>query len=75
MSTSGAGCCPAPASCARAGAGAAAAAAATAALTGGLLRYPAGSAGLWILGIETAALLSIGLTLGALYLAGRPDVD
>ena len=51
----------------------AAAAGATAALTGGLLRYPAGSAGTWILVIESAALVSIGLTLGALYLAGSPE--
>lgn len=41
-------------------------------LTGGLLQYPAGSGGAWILVIEAAALLSIGLTLGLLYLGGRP---
>jgi len=43
-------------------------------LTGGLLRYPPGAAGAWILAIESAALLSIALTLGALYLGGRPLV-
>jgi multisubunit Na+/H+ antiporter MnhB subunit len=41
-------------------------------LTGGLLRYPAGSGGTWIMVIESAALVSIGLTLGLLYLGGRP---
>lgn len=41
-------------------------------LTGGLLQYPAGSGGTWILVIESAALISIGLTLGLLYLGGRP---
>lgn len=51
------------------------AAAAAAALTGEILRFPAGDAGLWILGIEAAALASIGLTLGALYLAGRPGAE
>jgi multisubunit Na+/H+ antiporter MnhB subunit len=51
------------------------AAAGAAALTGELLRYPPGAAGLWILGIEAAALVSIGLTLGALYLGGRPGAD
>ena len=40
--------------------------------TGGLLQYPAGSAGAWILIIESAAMFSIGLTLGLLYLGGRP---
>jgi multisubunit Na+/H+ antiporter MnhB subunit len=41
-------------------------------LTGGLLQYPAGSGGMWIMVIESAALISIGLTLGLLYLGGRP---
>jgi multisubunit Na+/H+ antiporter MnhB subunit len=41
-------------------------------LAGGLLQYPAGSGGTWILVIESAALISIGLTLGLLYLGGRP---
>jgi len=52
-----------------------AAAAAAAALTGELLRYPPGQAGAWILAIEAAAFVSIGLTLGALYLGGRPEAD
>jgi multisubunit Na+/H+ antiporter MnhB subunit len=43
-----------------------------AALTGEILRYPPGDADVWILGIEAAAIVSIGLTLGALYLGGRP---
>ena len=41
-------------------------------LTGGLLQYPAGSGGTWIMVIESAAMISIGLTLGLLYLGGRP---
>ncbi len=41
--------------------------------TGGLLQYPTGQAGAWILVIEAAALVSIGLTLGLLYLGGRPE--
>ncbi len=41
-------------------------------LTGGLLQYPSGSGGTWIMVIESAALISIGLTLGLLYLGGRP---
>jgi multisubunit Na+/H+ antiporter MnhB subunit len=41
--------------------------------TGGLLQYPPGTGGAWILVIESAALISIGLTLGLLYLGGRPD--
>jgi multisubunit Na+/H+ antiporter MnhB subunit len=45
----------------------------TLALTGGLLRYPPGAGGTWILVIESAALLSIGLTLGLLYFGGRPE--
>jgi multisubunit Na+/H+ antiporter MnhB subunit len=44
-------------------------------LTGGLLQYPAGSGGTWILVIESAALISIGLTLGLLYLGGRPEEE
>jgi multisubunit Na+/H+ antiporter MnhB subunit len=44
-------------------------------LTGGLLQYPAGSGGTWILVIESAALVSIGLTLGLLYLGGRPEEE
>jgi multisubunit Na+/H+ antiporter MnhB subunit len=47
-------------------------AAATIPFTGGLLEYPAGAAGMWILVIECAALVSIGATLGLLYLGGRP---
>jgi hypothetical protein len=42
-------------------------------LTGGLLQFPAGTGGTWIMVIESAALVSIGLTLGLLYLGGRPD--
>jgi multisubunit Na+/H+ antiporter MnhB subunit len=41
-------------------------------LTGGLLQYPPGTGGTWIMLIESAALISIGLTLGLLYLGGRP---
>jgi multisubunit Na+/H+ antiporter MnhB subunit len=41
-------------------------------LTGGLLQYPAGSGGQWIMVIESAAMISVGLTLGLLYLGGRP---
>lgn len=41
-------------------------------LTGGLLEYPRASAGHWILAIESAALVSIGLTFGGLFLGGRP---
>ena len=40
-----------------------------------LLDYPAGQAGLLILLIEAAALLSIGLTLGALFFGGRPALE
>ncbi len=46
---------------------------AAALLTGQLLRYPAGQGGVWILVIEAAALISIGLALGLLYLGGRPE--
>lgn len=42
-------------------------------LTGGFLEYPAGSGGAWIMVIEAAAIVSIGLTLGLLYLGGRPS--
>jgi len=45
------------------------------ATTGGLLRYPQASAGGLILAIETAALVSIALTLGAMYLGGRPSSE
>jgi multisubunit Na+/H+ antiporter MnhB subunit len=41
-------------------------------LTGRLLEYPHSSAGNWILAIEAAALLSIGLTFAGLFLGGRP---
>lgn len=44
-------------------------------LTGGLLQYPAGSGGTWIMVIESAAMISIGLTLGLLYLGGRPAAE
>ena len=44
-------------------------------LTGGLLQFPAGTGGTWIMVIESAALVSIGLTLGLLYFGGRPDGD
>jgi multisubunit Na+/H+ antiporter MnhB subunit len=46
----------------------------TLAATGCLLQYPRGTGGTWILIIESAALLSIGLALGLLYLGGRPDL-
>jgi multisubunit Na+/H+ antiporter MnhB subunit len=39
---------------------------------GQLLEYPRGQAGTWILVIEAAALISIGLTLGCLFHGGRP---
>jgi multisubunit Na+/H+ antiporter MnhB subunit len=39
---------------------------------GHLLEYPAASAGSWILGVEAACLVSIGLTLAALFVGGRP---
>jgi multisubunit Na+/H+ antiporter MnhB subunit len=42
-------------------------------LTGGLLEFPPGRRGTWILIIESAAMISIGLTLGLLYLGGRPE--
>ena len=40
--------------------------------TGALLQYPRGSAGGWILAIEAAALVSVGLAFGGLFLGGRP---
>lgn len=40
-----------------------------------LLEYPEPLAGALILVIEAAALISIGLTLGALFFGGRPAVD
>jgi multisubunit Na+/H+ antiporter MnhB subunit len=42
---------------------------------GRLLEYPAGQAGTLILVIEAAALISIGLTLGALFFGGQPTLD
>jgi hypothetical protein len=42
-------------------------------LTGGLLQFPANTGGTWIMVIESAALVSIGLTLGLLYFGGRPN--
>lgn len=44
-------------------------------ITGSILGYPEGSGGTWILAIESAALISIGLTLGALFVGGRIDAD
>lgn len=46
--------------------------AASMAVTGALLQYPEGLAGTLILAIESAALVSIGLTLGAMFHGGRP---
>lgn len=43
--------------------------------SGALLKYPPESAGLLILLIETAATLSIGITLAALFIGGRPGGD
>lgn len=40
-----------------------------------LLEYPESRAGTLILVIEASALISIGLTLGALFFGGRPDSD
>ncbi len=42
---------------------------------GWFLDYPAGTAKALILVIESAALVSIGLTLGCLFLGGRPSND
>lgn len=44
-------------------------------LTGELLEYPRAFAGSWILAIEAAALISIGLTFGGLFLGGRPVAE
>jgi len=44
-------------------------------LEGNPLQYPEGQAGWWILLIEAAACLSIGLTLGLLYVGRRPRED
>jgi multisubunit Na+/H+ antiporter MnhB subunit len=52
-----------------------AAAVVTLGMAGRLLFYREVSAGVWILVIETAALISIGLTLGALFLGGRPRMS
>jgi multisubunit Na+/H+ antiporter MnhB subunit len=41
-------------------------------VSGGFLQYPSGLAGALILFIEAAATLSIGITLAALFLGGRP---
>lgn len=43
--------------------------------SGHLLGYPPGTAAHWMLVIETAALISIALTLGALYYGGRPEEE
>ena len=43
--------------------------------SGAFLQYPPGLAGALILFIEAAATLSIGFTLAALFLGGRPDPD
>jgi len=43
--------------------------------SGMLLQYPPGLAGALILFIEAAATLSIGVTLAALFLGGRPDPE
>jgi multisubunit Na+/H+ antiporter MnhB subunit len=40
-----------------------------------LLEYPKDYAGTWILLIETAAMISIGATLGAMFLGGRPGTE
>lgn len=40
--------------------------------TGSILGYPPGDAAFWMLVIESAALISITLTMGALYFGGRP---
>jgi len=42
-------------------------------VSGGFLQYPSGLAGALILFIEAAATLSIGVTLAALFLGGRPQ--
>jgi multisubunit Na+/H+ antiporter MnhB subunit len=45
------------------------------AVGGNLLEYRGGGAKVWILVVESVAMLSIGLTLGALYLGGRPQAS
>lgn len=40
--------------------------------TGSILGYPPDDAAFWMLVIESAALISITLTMGALYFGGRP---
>jgi hypothetical protein len=40
-----------------------------------LLQYPVGEAKEWILAIEMAALISIGFTVAALLLGGRPVTE
>jgi len=42
-------------------------------VSGGFLQYPSGLSGALILFIEAAATLSIGVTLAALFLGGRPQ--
>lgn len=42
---------------------------------GKLLDYPRAHAGSLIMLIESAALISIGLTLAALFVGGRPEED
>lgn len=44
-------------------------------LEGGLLQYPEGQAKDWILLIESAATVSIGFTLAALFIGGMPDLN
>ena len=44
-------------------------------LTGRILQYPQGAAGTWILVIELAVMISIGLALCMLYLGGGPPAD
>lgn len=48
---------------------------ASAAAGGWFLEYPEGTAKVLILVIESAALVSIGLTLGCLFVGGRPEPD
>lgn len=43
--------------------------------TGFLLGYPPGGAATWMLIVESAALISISLTMAALYFGGRPTKD
>lgn len=47
----------------------------TAAVNGRILQYPQSSSGSWILIIEAAAMVSIGLTLGTLFSGGRPPLE